>query len=90
MLLCTAKEAHVKQTAFNNILRTEVSSKLFYSLTTVFFPKSSLNKASKLLFIFVRVHWGYAPFPTNQRDRLFLVIYKACTVVSQLLNVCKT
>ena len=32
------KEALVKQTAFNNILRTEVSSKLFYSLTIVFFP----------------------------------------------------
>ena len=63
MLLCTAKEALVKQTTFNNILHTEVSSKLFYSLTVVFFPTNSLDKTSKLLFIFIQVHWGYAPFP---------------------------
>ena len=61
-LLCTAKEVLVKQIAFTNILRTEVSSKLFYSLTIVFFPTNSLDKASKLLFIFVRVRKGYAPF----------------------------
>ena len=82
-------EVLVKQTALNNILRTEVSSKLFYSLTIVFFPTNSLDKASKLLFIFIRVHRGYDPFPTR-RDRLFLVVYKACTVVFQLLNACKT
>ena len=82
-------EVLVKQTAFNNILRTEVSSKLFYSLTIVFFPTNSLDKASKLLFIFIRIHREYAPFPT-QRDRLFLVVYEACTVVFQLLNACKT
>ena len=62
MLLCTAKEAFVKQTTFTNILRTKLSSKLFYSVTNVFFPTNSLYKASKLLFIFVRVHKGYAPF----------------------------
>ena len=84
------QEALVKQTAFNNTLHTEVSSKLFYSLTIAFFPKTSLDKASKLLFIFVHVCQGYAPFPTKRRDRLFLVVYKACTVVSQLLNACKT
>ena len=39
MLLCIAKEVLVKQTTFNNTLRTEVSSKLFYSLTIVFFPQ---------------------------------------------------
>ena len=27
---------------------------------------------------------------SNQRDRLFLVVYEACTVISQLLNACKT
>ena len=32
MLLCTAKEALLKQTAFNNMLRTEVFSKLQQSL----------------------------------------------------------
>ena len=62
MLLCTAKEALVKQTAFTNILCTEVSSNLFYSLNIVFFPTNSLDKASKLLFIFIRVCKGYAPF----------------------------
>ena len=62
MLLGTAKEAIVKQTAFTNILRIEVSSKLFYSLTIVFFSTNSLDKASKLLFIFIRVCKGYAPF----------------------------
>ena len=61
MLLCTVKEALVKQTAFNNILHPQVSSKLFYSLTIVFFPTNSLDKALDLLFIFV---------PTR-RDRLF-------------------
>ena len=61
MLLCTAKEAFVKQTAFTNIVRTKLSSKLFYSVTNVFFPQI-LDKASKLLFIFVRVCKGYAPF----------------------------
>ena len=45
-LLCTVKEVLVKQTALTNILRTEVSSKLFYSLTIVFFPTNSLDKAS--------------------------------------------
>ena len=79
----------LKQTAFISTLRTEVSSKLFYSLTIVFFPTNSLDKASKLLSIFVRVSRGYAPFPTR-RDRLFLVVYEACTVVFQLLNACKT
>ena len=59
MLLCTAKEAFVKQTTFTNILRTKLSSK---SVTNVFSPTNSLDKASKLLFIFVRVRKGYAPF----------------------------
>ena len=53
MLLCIAKEELVKQTAFNNIIRTEVSSKLFYSLTIVFFPTDSHHKALELLFIFM-------------------------------------
>ena len=62
MLLCTTKEAFVKQTAFTNILCTEISSKLFYSVTNVFFLTNPLNKASKLLFSFVRIRKGYAPF----------------------------
>ena len=62
MLLCTAKEALVKQTTFNNILRTEVSSKLFYSLTTVFFPTNSLDKASELLFISLAYVGDAPPF----------------------------
>ena len=39
-LLCIAKEMHFEQTAFNNLLRTEVSSQLFYS---VFSRKFSLQ-----------------------------------------------
>ena len=79
----------MKQTTFNNILCTEISSKLFYSLTIVFFPTNSLDKASKLLFIFVCVLSGYSPFQI-QRDRLFLVVYEGCIIVFQVLNACKT
>ena len=60
-LLYIAKEAFVKQTAFNNILCTEVSSKL-YSLTIMFFLANSLNTASQLLLIFIRVYRGHAHF----------------------------
>ena len=87
MLLCTAKEALVKQIAFSHILHTEVFSKPFYSLTIVFFPTNSLDKASKLLFIFIRVHREH--LLSIQKDCLFLVAYKTCTIVSQLLNACK-
>ena len=61
-MLCAAKEALVKQTAFINTLLTEVSSKTFYSLTIMFFSTNSLDKASKLLFIFVRVCRDTPPF----------------------------
>ena len=81
MLPCTTKEVFVKQTTFNNILDTEVSSKLFYCV----FPTNSLDKASELLFIFVCVHRGYTPFP-NQRDRFVLVVYKASTAVSPFVK----
>ena len=70
MLLCTAKESLVKQTAFNNILCTEVSSKLFYSLTIMFFLQILLTKPqsySSILFAYL----GYTP-PFN--DRPFLVV----------------
>ena len=56
-LLCTAKEAFVKQTAFTNILRTEVSSKLFYSVTNVFSPQILSTKpqsCSSFSFAYVR------------------------------------
>ena len=62
--LLRMEEALVKQTVFNNILRTEISSKLFYSLTIALFPTNSLNKVSKLPFIFICVCCGYAPFAT--------------------------
>ena len=39
-------EALVNQTTFNNILRTEVPSKLFYSLTIIHkFPRQNLKAA---------------------------------------------
>ena len=85
MLLWTAKEALAKQTTFT----TYYAQKYLYSLTIMFFLTNSLDKASKLLFIFVRVCRGYTPFLT-QKDRLLLVVYEACTVVFQLINACKT
>ena len=54
-LLCIAKEAHFEQAAFNNLLCTEVSSQLFYSLSIVIFLVNSLYKTSRLPFIFVCV-----------------------------------
>ena len=48
MLLCTAKEALVKQTTLNN-LYTGVFSKLFHSLTIVFFPTNSPDKATVVI-----------------------------------------
>ena len=68
----------------DGMLCTEVSSKLFYSLTIMFFLANPLNKASKLLFIFIHVRKGHTHF------QLFLEVYKACTNVFQLLNACKT
>ena len=87
MLLCTAKEVLSKQTVFNNILCTEVSSKLFYSLTVMIFPTNSLNKTSKLLFIFVQVRKvhtlfqleGISYIPGSQRG-----LYHCFSVVKQL------
>ena len=46
-LLCTAKEVFGKQTAFTNILCTEVSSKLFYSVTNVFFSHKFSRQSLK-------------------------------------------
>ena len=46
-LLCTAKEASVKQTAFTNILLTKLSSKLFYSVTNVFFSRKFSRQSLK-------------------------------------------
>ena len=89
MLLCTAREAFVKQTAFNNISHTEVSSKLFYSLTRVFFSHKFSRQSAKAALHFHLRMLGIHPL-SNQRERLFLVVYEAYTVVSQLLNACKT
>jgi len=45
------------------ILRTEVSSQLFYSLSVVLLAATnSLYKATRLLFIFVRESTGHIPF----------------------------
>ena len=65
----------------------EVSSKLFYSLTIVFFPQILSIKpqsCSSFSFAYIRD----TPLSTR-RDRLFLVAYEACTIVFQLLNTCK-
>ena len=82
-LLCIAKEVHFKQTAFNNLLCTEASSQLFYSLSLVLFTTNFLYKTSRLPFIFVHVRRDtslfklkrYA-FPSSLRGLLwrFLVV----------------
>ena len=57
-LLYIAKEALVKQTAFKNILRTEVSSKLFY--ICCFFPQILSTKPqsySSFLFMYEETHF---------------------------------
>ena len=46
----------------DGMLCTEVSSKLFYSLTIMFFLANPLNKASKLLIIFIHVRKGHTHF----------------------------
>ena len=86
MFLCSAKEVLLKQTTSNNILHTEVSSKLFYSLTIVFFPQILSTKpqsCSSFLFAYL----GDTP-PSQLKE--IEVVYEASTVVSQLLNACKT
>ena len=50
-LLCIAKEAFLN---INNILCSELSSNLFYTLTIVYFRTKCLDKAPALLFMFVR------------------------------------
>ena len=61
MLPCTAKETLVKQIAFNDILYTEVSSKLFYSLTMhiIFFSHIFSQQSLKAALHFVHVRRGY-------------------------------
>ena len=48
MLLCTVKEAYLKQP----LLNTEVSSHLFHSLSIGFSYANFLDKVSKLVFLF--------------------------------------
>ena len=54
----------------------------------VFFPQI-LSRKPQSCSSFSFVHISIRPI-SNQRDRLFLVVCEACTVVSQLLNACKT
>ena len=56
MLLCIAKE----------VLHTEVSSQLFYSLFIMLSTVNSLDKASGLPYIFVCVSTGHTPFQLKQ------------------------
>ena len=79
MLLCTAKEVIFKQTALNNILHTEVSSQLVYSLSTILFSAIFFDKALRLLLTFVH---GICPLS----NWLFLVAHEPCYSVFQLLN----
>ena len=58
------------------------------TIIIVFFPQI-LSRKPQSCSSFSFVHVGIRPI-SNQRDRLFLVVCEACTVVSQLLNACKT
>ena len=52
MLLCTAKEAYLEQTALNHYKCTEVSSYLLYSLSIEFsYAAKYLGKGLKLTLI---------------------------------------
>ena len=56
-LLCISKKVHFKQTTLNNLLYTEVSSQLFYSLSIVFFPVSTKFQGyPSFLFAYVGTH----------------------------------
>jgi len=61
MLLCIAKEALFTNCS-KQILCTEVSSQLFYSLFLMLSTVNSLDKASGLPYIFVRIRTGHTPF----------------------------
>ena len=58
------------------------------TIIIVFFPQI-LSRKPQSCSSFSFVHISIRPI-SNQRDRLFLVVCEACTVVSQLLNACKT
>ena len=53
-------------TCKNNILRLEITSQLYYSLSGTSFFENSFSKASGLLLIFVHVSKGHAHFSNNE------------------------
>ena len=64
-LPCIAKEALFEQTTLSKILQTGVSFQLLCSLSIMFPPINSLDKASGLSYIFVYIITGHAPFNWN-------------------------
>ena len=66
MLLSIAKEVLSKQATFNNILYTEVSSQLFYSLSIVFFVSKFPLLTLKAVLHFHYVCWGHASFESKR------------------------
>jgi len=57
MLLCIGSKALFQQPITKNKLCTEVSSQLFYSLTTMLFPVTSPDKPSRTTFTFTLDDW---------------------------------
>ena len=60
-LLCIVKEEPFEQTAFNNLLCTEVSSQLFYSSFIMFSPVNSLQNLKATLHFHTRTY-EHTPF----------------------------
>ena len=50
----------------NNTINSETSSQLFYSLSIPLFFENSSSKASRLLFLFIRVGTGHAHFSNGE------------------------
>jgi len=56
MLLCTAKEAYLKQTALNHTnVQKYLLSYLFYSLSRAFSYTNNLGRGLKLMLIFIHI-----------------------------------
>ena len=86
MLPCIAEGVLFEQTAVNNMLRTEVSSRMFYSFSNMLFSKNSLGKILGLCmyWLFVsKIQWLVRSLtfffscitPINLEESLFTTKY---------------
>ena len=72
------------------LLRKCYSNRYLLNCFIVVYCAFPLDKATRLHYIFACISMGHALFQPPLGDRLFLVVYEACTIVLQLLNTCKT